>query len=144
MWRKTGPRTSVVHDESPLTCNQLALQLRRKSVHPQNQSAIIFELKAIRSDRRVEAVEFAISEFVAHWIDKEPEYVKYFVDNYVNRKEQWAVCYRDISIPDTTAHAEAFHNLLKRVYSNKRNRYMKNLIERLMQIEEDFFIKFQG
>ena len=68
-------RTSAVHNESPLSCNKLALQLRRKSVHPQNQSAIMRDLKAIRSDRRVEAVELAISEFVARWIDKEPGYV---------------------------------------------------------------------
>ena len=52
--------------------------------------------------------------------------------------------YRDKSIPDTTAHAESFHNMLKRVYSSKQNRYMRTLIEKLMQIEENFFIKFKG
>ena len=48
-----------------------------------------------------------------------------------------------ISVPDTTAHAEAFHNILKRVYSNKRNRYMRTLLEKLMQIEEDLFTKLK-
>jgi hypothetical protein len=97
-------------------------------------------LKTLRPDLRIQAVEVGISQFVTKWRETEPAYANYFVDNYANRKEQWAVCYRDVSIADTTAHAEAFHNLLKSVYSTKR----KNLIEGLMHIEEDFFIKFHG
>jgi len=70
----------------------------------------------------VEVVEKMIEEFVDTWRVKEPAFEQYFSNNYVARKKQWAVCYRDSSIPDTTAHAEAFHNVLKRVYSSNRNR----------------------
>ncbi len=118
--------------------------MRKKAVQPQHQSSICQQLKKIRTERRVDVVDNEIANFIENWRDKEPQFVDYFTGNYVHRKEQWAVCYRDSSIPDTTAHAEAFHNLLKRVYSNKRNRYMRTLLEKLMQIEEDFFIKFQG
>ena len=54
-----------------------------------------------------------MNDFVAKWSQLEPSFVEYFTTHYAHRKEQWAVCYRDISIPDTTAHAEAFHNVLK-------------------------------
>jgi hypothetical protein len=52
--------------------------------------------------------------------------------------------FRDVSIPDTTAHAEAFHNILKRVYCSKRNRCMETLLQKLMKYEEDMFIKNRG
>jgi hypothetical protein len=118
--------------------------MRKKGVHRDNQSRLYQHLKQIRTDRQPNTVEQLISQFIENWKDQEPEFVRYFQDHYVSRKEEWAVCYRDKSIPDTTAHAEAFHNLLKRVYSSKRNRYMRTLIEKLMQIEEDFFIKYKG
>jgi hypothetical protein len=75
---------------------------------------------------------------------KPAESVQYFVENYAGRQQEWAVCYRDKSIPDTPAHAEAFHNLLKPVYSDKRNRHLRTMLEKLIRIEEDFFIKYQG
>ena len=98
----------------------------------------------MRTDRRINFVEMKIQEFIEMWKDKEPDFVSYFVSYYVRRKEQWAVCYRDSSIPDTTAHAESFHNLLKRVSANKRNKYMKILLETLMRMEEDYKLKFKG
>ena len=110
----------------------------------QHQSSMIQDLKYLRTERNIEKVERGLSQFVEKWKDKETEFVQYFTSNYINRKQQWAVCYRNKSVPDATAHAEAFHNILKRVYSNKRNRYMRTLLEKLMQIEEDMFIKFQG
>ena len=109
-----------------------------------NQSRLYQQLKQMRTDRNEMTVLQLISQFVENWANQEPEFVKYFQDHYVSRNEEWAVCYRVKSIPDTTAHAESFHNMLKRVYSIKRNRYMRKLIEKLMQIEEDFFIKFKG
>ena len=119
--------------------------MQKKGVNPIHQSCLFQQLKVLRADRRGPGfVQQQIANFVNTWIEKEPQFVKYFVDNYANRQEQWAVCYRDKGIPDTTAHIEAFHNLLKRVYSNKRNRYMRTLLEKLMQIEEDFFIKYSG
>ena len=92
----------------------------------------------------MEIVEKMIEEFVATWRVQEPAFEQYFSSNYVSRKKQWAVCYLDSSIPDTTAHAEAFHNVLKRVYSSKRNRNIKDLISKLMTVEEDYFIKYHG
>src|SRR5690348_14093187 len=118
--------------------------MRNKGVKPQHQSQMNQQLTKMRADRMIDNVERAIADFIAAWCEKEPAFTQYFVSNYANRKEQWAVCYRDSSVPDTTAHAEAFHNLLKRVYSNKRNRYMADLIQKLMLIEEETFIKFQG
>ena len=112
----------------------------KKGVKLQNQNQIYQELKYLRSERQIHKAERAIQEFIEKWT----LFIKYFTTNYIDRKEQWAVCYRDVSIPDTTAHAEAFHNILKRVYSAKRNRYMKTLVEQLMRIEEEYLIKFHG
>lgn len=118
--------------------------MRKKGVQVQHQSIINQELKYLRTERSIEKTEIGVETFIQKWADKEPAFLEYFVTNYANRKEEWAVCYRNKSVPDTTGHAEAFHNILKRVYSSKRNRYRRTLLEKLMQIEEDMFIKFQG
>ena len=118
--------------------------MRKKAVKPQHQASISQELKDLRNNRNIEHVEAGIQTFVEKWDPVESAFVQYFKTNYVNRKHKWAVCYRNPSIPNTTVHAEAFHNILKRVYCSKRNRYMKSLLETLMRFEEDTCIKFKG
>ena len=49
------------------------------------------------------------------------EFCKYFEAYYLNRVEKWALCYRDPELPDTTAHPESFHRLLKLVYMEGTN-----------------------
>ena len=98
--------------------------MRKKGVQRQHQSALYQQLTQLRRDRRSEDIVCGtVMEFVRPWQEKEPEFVKYFVEHYAGRQQEWAVCYRDNSIPDTTAHAEAFHNFLKRVYPPTQSLY---------------------
>ena len=102
------------------------------------------ELKRLRTVQDGSILSILITNFLEKWSGLEQKFTDYFRENYVTRTEEWAVCYRDVSIPDTTAHAEAFHNILKRVYCSKRNRYMETLLQKLMKYEEDMFIKNRG
>lgn len=84
----------------------------------------------------------------------------YFTTYYVPRAEKWALCYRDPELPDTTAHPESFHRVLKHVYmqgreykqfpncfqlkiiSGKRQRRCDKLIEILLEMEFDYNLKY--
>jgi hypothetical protein len=72
----------------------------------------------------------------------EGQFRDYFLNFYYERKEMWAVCYRNAECPDTNAHAESFHRVLKHVaFAGKRNRKVRILIEALLDLEKEYFMK---
>ena len=69
--------------------------MRKKGVKVQHQSCINMQLRQIRNGRRFDIVEAGINNFIENWKNSERAFVDYFTENYVTRKEQWALCYRD-------------------------------------------------
>ncbi len=45
------------------------------------------------------------------------EFAECFEKYYVKRKEEWAVCYRKESLINTNMYVEAFHRVLKYIYT---------------------------
>ena len=65
-------------------------------------------------------------------------FLQYFRNNYCNRVEQWATCYRLGTHANTNMFAEAFHRLLKMVYLHqKQNRRIDYLLHILLRISKD-------
>ncbi|KAK3908561.1 Asparagine-rich zinc finger protein AZF1 [Frankliniella fusca] len=68
-------------------------------------------------------------------------FVKYLKQYYVERKEKWAMCYRQQlrhGNINTTAHVESFHNRLKKEYFKRvPNKRMDDLVNILLTIDKD-------
>nr|XP_022334767.1 uncharacterized protein LOC111131491 [Crassostrea virginica] len=72
-----------------------------------------------------------------------PEFLNYFQNYYVNRKENWAKCFRtgEFGNVHTNMFVESFHNQLKTIYfEGKRNRRVDVLVETLLRIEKKLFM----
>ena len=68
--------------------------------------------------------------------DETSLFAEYFIRTYVDRKQQWARCYRQGSFINTNMYDEAFHHVLKYIYMNGRIR-VDNCINTLMKITRD-------
>jgi hypothetical protein len=89
------------------------LQLREKVGNTALKQQIYSQLCVIRWERDRHAFERMLPVFVNQLPD---DFRHYFTTYYVGRAEKWALCYRDPEMPDTTAHPESFHRVLKHVY----------------------------
>ena len=66
------------------------------------------------------------------------EFLIYFSNHYVDRKEQWAACYRRRCGINTNMYVESFHRLLQYVYMRGQcNRRVDKLLYILMNIARD-------
>ena len=68
-----------------------------------------------------------------------PEFLNYFQNYYISRKENWAKCFRtgEFGNVHTNMFVESFHNQLKTIYfERKRNRRVDVLVETLLRIEK--------
>jgi hypothetical protein len=82
-----------------------------------------------------------LQTFITQSLRAQEHFLEYFMKYYHHRQEMWAVCFRDPDFPDTNAHAESFHRVLKHVaFAGKRNRRVRVLIESLLDMEQDFFL----
>ena len=85
---------------------------------------------------------YAMTEkFINYYMKLCPDYVKYFVKNYLTRPDEWAMCFRTFSHgnTDTNMYVESFHNILKTFYMNRKaNMRCDELLNILMIIEQDF------
>ena len=83
--------------------------------------------------------------FVSKFQPINPGFLKYLADRYFSRPEKWSLCFRkgtEYANVNTNMFVESFHNLLKTIYfSGKRNRRIDVLLDTLLKIENDFFIK---
>ena len=72
-------------------------------------------------------------------------FVHYFVANYCNRPEVWAMCYRVFFAhgnTNTNMLVESFHNRLKTFYMNRiPNRRLDDLINLLLRVERDDYLR---
>ena len=98
------------------------------------------ELSVLRRCRSQAEFETMLSSFLGDSLKDHSKFLEYFVRYYVHRKEMWAVCFRDPEFPDTNAHAESFHRVLKFVaLAGQHNRRVAVLIDTLLEMEKDFF-----
>ena len=51
------------------------------------------------------------------------EFGQYFKNNYVDRKHEWAHCYRQKSTINTNMYVEAFHHELKKHIPSRKNEH---------------------
>ena len=66
------------------------------------------------------------------------EFGQYFKNNYVDRKHEWAHCYRQKSTINTNMYVEAFHHELKNIYlQGKMNRRVDRCVHTLLKITRD-------
>ncbi|XP_062604065.1 uncharacterized protein LOC134265856, partial [Saccostrea cucullata] len=74
-----------------------------------------------------------------------PSFLNYLNDHYFNRPEKWSLCFRkgtEYGNVNTNMFVESFHNQLKTIYfSGKRNRRIDVLLDTLLKIENDHFIR---
>jgi hypothetical protein len=80
-----------------------------------------------------------LSGFIAKWEVSEGKFIKYFVDNYANRPQTWAVCFRNPDMPDTTGRCESWHRVFKyKFMKGNQNIYVEPLLKLLMEAEESY------
>ena len=66
------------------------------------------------------------------------DFYNYFTSNYLNRKQEWAACFRKGSTVNTNMFVEAFHRVLKHVYlKGVANKRMDHCIITLMKLARD-------
>ena len=66
------------------------------------------------------------------------EFEEYFTKFYVQRKTQWATCYRKKSGINTNMYVESFHGLVKYIYMRGRaNKRIDKLLYILMKVSRD-------
>ena len=66
------------------------------------------------------------------------EFEEYFTKFYVQRKTQWATCYRKKSGINTNMYVESFHRLIKYIYMRGReNKRIDKLLYILMKVSRD-------
>ena len=73
------------------------------------------------------------------WCEKTyPRFYSYFFPTYVKHVEQWALCFRIDAGINTNMATEAFHNILKGLYfQKKQNRRIDHLLCQLLKIARD-------
>lgn len=115
---KTGDIRFVVTISEFTTEIKMRFQLREKVANVAERKTIYHQLCVLRWERDPVLFEKMLPTFV----DRLPQdFQKYFITYYLTRKEKWAVCYRHPELPDTTAHPESFHRVLKHVYMQGQN-----------------------
>ena len=83
-------------------------------------------------------------DFISTFKRTQPEYVKYFRENYESRAEKWAHCYRkvDYANVDTNMFVESFHKILKHVeFEGKQNKRVDALLDAVLLIERNMFVQ---
>ena len=66
------------------------------------------------------------------------DFLKYFETYYLQRKEEWAICFRRLSLINTNMSAETFRRVLKHLcLKGKTNKRVDRCIETLMKYERD-------
>ncbi|KAK3928240.1 Zinc finger protein 511 [Frankliniella fusca] len=76
-----------------------------------------------------------------------PGFFKYMTETFLPKAKKWAKCFRQNyhGNVDTTMHVESFHNILKTVYLNRKpNKRVDDLLDILLQVEEDYFVRYQN
>ena len=67
---------------------------------------------------------------------KTEDFSKCFEAHYVQRKTQWAICYREKSNINTNMYVESFHRVIKYLYlKGKTNKRVDKCIQMLMKYE---------
>ena len=86
-------------------------------------------------ERNQVSFRVTLQQFLAFADNTEPKFAQYFKDNYCNRIEQWAPCFRHRTAVNTNMFLEAFHRLLKVIYlHHKQNRRLDHLLVTLIKI----------
>lgn len=93
---------------------------RLKSVKQENQIELYQTLCILESETSEKTFHTRIKQFTERWSSVEPHFISYFCDNYGNRADKWAKCFRmfDHADTDTNMYVESFHNKLKTTYLN--------------------------
>ncbi|XP_035215656.1 uncharacterized protein LOC118189203 [Stegodyphus dumicola] len=118
-------------------------QLNSKVVDKEVRQKMLGELTKILHERNQITFHDQISKFLNDYSRKSRDFIEYFSENYKNRLEEWALCYRNFphAFTDTNMYCESFHNQLKTVYFKRRhNRRLDILISTLLTIEKDKYL----
>ena len=111
----------------------------------EDKQRIYQELVLIRRSRSKEEFRTMLQTSISQSLKSQEQFLDYFMRYYYNRQEMWAVCYRNEELPDTNAHVESFQRVLKHVeFAGKRNRRVAVLLEALLRLEKDYFIKWHS
>ena len=81
-----------------------------------------------------------LNGFLINYSYSAPKFIAYFKEQYCQRVEKWAMCFRDFdhANTDTNMYAEAFHNRLKTFFMGRRpNKRIDDLIKLLLCVEEE-------
>eukprot|EP00794_Sanderia_malayensis_P006481 gene6481-7221_t len=111
----------------------------RKHVQRQEQQAEIYKaLKTLQMELNENAFRKGIQQFSAWCEKKSPGFNDYFMDYYMHQPQQWASCFRIGKGINTNMVTEAFHNVLKGVYFQRRqNKRVDHLLCTLLKIARD-------
>lgn len=135
--------TSIFGESKHLLCRwHIHRSFRRKlNLAPKTIQNELFEDLLVLSGER-DQHEFAelLDGFIQKYTLKAPQFLKYLSDNYFNRCEKWAMCYRNFehANTDTNMYVESFHNRLKTFFMNRKiNKRVDDLVLKLLEIEEE-------
>lgn len=109
--------------------------------HVKSQDDIIevyAALKTLQLEVNEATFRKLLQEFCSWCEESYPRFHAYFTEAYVKRPEQWATCFRAGTGMNTNMYTEAFHNILKGLYfQRKQNRRIDHLLCRLLKVARD-------
>ena len=111
----------------------------REHVRSQEDIAEVYTaLKTLQLEGNKAAFRKLLQDFCAWCETNYPRFHGYFTDTYVKHPEQWAACFRAGAGCNTNMYTEAFHNILKGLYfQRKQNRMIDHLLCHLLKIARD-------
>ena len=115
--------------KNKLLCTWHVDQAWRQKLHlvhdKEMQSAVYRNLRVLMEETDKDKFESLLTRTVQqlHLNDSTEEFGQYFKNNYVDRRHEWAHCYRQKSTINANMYVEAFHQVLKYIYlQGKTNR----------------------
>eukprot|EP00794_Sanderia_malayensis_P011705 gene11705-12923_t len=111
----------------------------REHIKTQDDIAEVYAaLKTLQLEVNEATFRKLLQDFSSWCEESYPRFHAYFTEGYMKRPEQWATCFRAGTGINTNMYTEAFHNLLKGLYfQRKQNRRIDHLLCRLLKIARD-------
>ena len=81
----------------------------------QTQVAVYHNLRVLLEEKDIQKFQILLTKTIQQLQlnDETSSFAEYFIRTYVDRKQQWARCYRQGSFINTNMYVEAFHRVLK-------------------------------
>ena len=120
-------------------------KLRQTVIYEDERTEMYRALCALLSERNENTFKSLCKNFCTLY-SQYGDFISYFQQYYLSRPFKWAMCYRNFPHANTNInmYVECFHNRLKTFFMERKpNKRIDDLIDMLLKIEEDDYMRRQ-